>query len=111
MPGPFFWFFAVVALVTLVAAVAFVIRPSERMLATLRPLCAATIFSALASFFLGVANGLIGLKMRMQHNGANAATPDLIIGGVAESLAPLVIGCALVSVAWLLTAVGLRRQA
>ncbi len=114
MPGPFFWFFAVVALVTLGTAIRFAIGPAERTLAILRPLCAATIFSALAAFFLGVANGLTGLKMSLERAAgaaSAAARPEAVLGGVIESLAPLVIGSAVVAVAWLLAAVGLRRQA
>ena len=116
MPGPFFWFFAIVALVTLGTSIGFAVRPAERTLAILRPLCAATVFAALASFFLGVANGLTGLKWNLAnaaaHPGAAAAVrPEAILGGVIESLAPLVLSCAVVSVAWLLAAVGLRRQA
>jgi len=116
MPGPFFWFFAIVALVTLATSIRFGVRPAERTLAILRPLCAATIFSALASFFLGVANGLTGLKWNMERvasnpGAASAVRPEVILGGVIESLAPLILSCAVVAVAWLLVAVGLRRQA
>ncbi len=114
MPGPFFWFFAVVALVTLVAAVAFAIRPAERTLAILRALCAATIFSDLANFFLGMANGLTGLKWAIERAGGDSsavvrAVP--LLGFAIDAAAELMVGFAAVAVAWLLVAVGLRRQA
>ncbi len=114
MPGPPFFFYAAVALVTLVVAIRFAMRPAERTLAILRALCAATVFADLAAFFLGLANGLSGLRMAADRAGGNVgavAQPIVVIGGVIEALAGLVLGFAVVAVAWLLVAVGLRRQA
>ncbi len=113
MPGPPFFFYAAVALVTLVVAIRFAFRPAERTLAILRALCAATVFSDLAAFFLGLANGLSGLKIVAERSGGSLAAvthPLVVLGGVIEALASLVLGFAVVAVAWLLVAVGLRRQ-
>ena len=110
MPGPPFWFVVIVGIVTLWAAIAFVLHPSERGLSVLRPLCAATAFSALAAFFTGVANGLYGLA---RHYPDGPLTPEAwqrFIGFAAEAPAALIIGFGFVAVAWLLAAVGLRRQ-
>jgi hypothetical protein len=109
MPGPVFFFFALVGLVTVATAAYFAFRPSERTLGILRPLCSATIYSALASFFAGVTNGLYGLTRMLSSQ--QGVAPQTIIRAFAESPIPLVAGFALVSVAWLLVAVGLRRQA
>ncbi len=109
MPGPFFWFFALVALVTVVMAIRFAFRPSERALATLRPMCAATICAALASFFLGIANGLMAFRAVL-HGPDAAQASSLALSGLAESFGPLILAFAGVSVAWLLVAAGLRRQ-
>jgi hypothetical protein len=108
MPGPVFFFFLLVGLVTVVMAIRFAFAPAERTLAVVRPLCAATITSSLAAFFAGVANGLTWLARSGQ---ASQVSPWTIVGGFAESLIALILGFALVSVAWLLTAVGLHRQA
>lgn len=108
MPGPVFFFFALVALATLATASYFAFRPGERTLGILRPLCAATTFSALAAFFAGVTNGLAGLSHALSRGASPGAAA--IIGGFAESPIPLVAGFAVVAVAWLLVAVGLRRQ-
>lgn len=112
MPGPPFVFLAFVVLVTLVAAVHFAFRPTERRLSVIRPLCAATICSGLAAFLLGVANGLMALQMLMRRMGVEAAAPKWpeVLGGVVESFAPLVLAFGGVAVAWLCVAVGLRRQ-
>jgi hypothetical protein len=114
MPGPFFWFVVIVGLATLGVAIRFSVRPSERTLSLLRPLCAATTYSALAAFLLGIANGLVAasrLLERATDAAGEARAWRLLLGGMAESPAPLVLGFAVVAVAWLLTAVGLRRQA
>jgi len=105
MPGPVFFYFALVAVATLATAVYFAVKPSERTLGFLRPLCTATTFSALAAFFAGVTNGLVALA----HVGTASLT--VVLPMFAEAPIPLVAGFAVVSVSWLLVAVGLRRQA
>ena len=113
MPGPFFWFVVIVGLATLATSINFALRPAERTLAVLRPLSAATAFSSLAAFLLGLANGLVGLSRSLEHAADAASTSRVwrvFIAGLAESPASLVLGFALLSVVWLLVAVGLRRQ-
>ncbi len=114
MPGPFFFFAVIVELATLAAAVHFAFRPAEKGLATLRPLCAATIFSSLAAFFLGIANGLVALNRALERAtdaAASAKVWQVFLGGLAETPAALILGFAILAVSWLLVAVGLRRQA
>jgi hypothetical protein len=114
MPGPVFFLFALVGLATLATAGIFAFRPAERTLGIVRPLCAATTYSALAAFFAGVVNGLMGLSRLLDtatDAPGSAHVWRMAIGGFAESPIPLVAGFAVVSVAWLLVAVGLRRQA
>jgi uncharacterized membrane protein len=111
IPGPPFWFFAMVGLLTLFVAARFAFRPLERTLAVLRPLCAATAAAALGAFFAGVTNGLAGLKHGMEAAGSAAVHPAVIVGGASEALVTLVLGAAILAVAWLLTAVGFHRQA
>ena len=113
MPGPFFWFVVIVGLATLVVAIRFAFRPAERTLAVIRPLCAATVFSAFVAFLLGIANGLKALG-RLLDAAADAAGTShawrVFLEGMAESPAPLVLGFAVVAVAWVLVAAGMRRQ-
>jgi hypothetical protein len=117
MPGPVFWFFPLIGLVTLATAIRFAFRPAERTLAVLRPLAAATATSALAAVLIGTANGLTGLKWAMEravHAGqaaSSAVNAPAILGGTIESLAALAAGAALLTVVWVLVAVGLRQQA
>ena len=114
MPGPFFFFAVIVGLATLWTAAYFAFRPTEKTLSVLRPLCAATAFSSLAAFFLGVANGLFALQRALERavdEAARAQVWRIFLGGLAESPAALILAFALLSVSWLLVAVGLRRQA
>ncbi len=114
MPGPFFFFAVIVELATLATATRFAFRPSEKTLAVLRPLCAATLFSALAAFFLGIVNGLVGLSKALERATDAAATAQVwrtFLGGLAEAPAALILGFSFLAVCWLLAAVGLRRQA
>jgi hypothetical protein len=119
MPGPVFWFFPAIGLVTLGVAVRFAFRPAERTLAILRPLSAATIGSALAAVLLGTANLLSGLKWAVGRAAAAAqagqpAPPAFslssTLGGAIETLGALAACAALLTVVWLLVAVGLHRQ-
>lgn len=114
MPGPFFFFAAIVGLATLATATHFAFRPAEKTLSVLRPLCAATAFSSLAAFLLGVANGLVALSRALERAADSAAAARVwrtFLGGLAESPAALILAFAILSVSWLLVAVGLRRQA
>jgi len=114
MPGPLFFFFALVATATVATATYFAIRPTERTLGIVRPLCAATLYSALASFFAGIVNGLVALGRVFEGARDQASAAEvwkMAIAGFAESPIPLVAGFALVAVTWLLVAVGLRRMA
>jgi hypothetical protein len=113
MPGPVFFFFALVALATVVTAALFAFRPAERTLGIVRPLCAATTYSALAAFFAGVTNALYGLSRATEATlqpGVSRIGP-IATAALAEAPIPLVAGFAAVAVAWLMVAVGLRRQA
>ncbi len=113
MPGPFFFFAVIVELATLATAIRFTFRPAEKTLAILRPLCAATVFSSLAAFFLGIANGLVAFNRALERATDPAATAQvwrMFMGGLAETPAALILAFACLAVSWLLVAVGLRRQ-
>ena len=94
------------AFVPLVMAVVFVIRPTERHLALMRPVSLAGIFAAIAGGVLGFINVLGPVWTR-------ELTPEtyrVMAIGAAESLVPVFVGFASLTVAWLLVAVGMGRQ-
>jgi ABC-type arginine transport system permease subunit len=107
-------FVAIVGLAALATAIRFAIRPTEHGLAVLRPLSATTTFAALTAFLLGITNGLVGAVRRLEQAGDAAATAAVwrtFLAGLAEATVPLILAFALLTVAWLLAAVGLRKQA
>ncbi len=104
-------FVAAAGLLALATAIRFALRPSEQGLAVLRPLSATTTYAALAAFLLGITNALVGLVRRLEAAGDAAVAWRTFLAGLAEGTVPLILACALLAVAWLLAAVGLRRQA
>jgi hypothetical protein len=90
----------------LVMAVAYVIRPSERRLALMRPLSLAGLFAALTGAAIGFINVFVGLGRR----GFNAEMYTISAIGSAESLVPLFVGFGCLTVSWLLVAAGMGRQ-
>ena len=94
----------VLTLTPLVMALAYVIRPSERRLALMRPLSLVGLFAALTGAALGFINVLryIGMKREI--------TLEVSAIGAAESLVTLFVGFASLTAAWLLVAAGMGRQ-
>jgi hypothetical protein len=101
--------FALVSLaidfVPLVMALVYVVHPTERRLALMRPLSLAGIFAALSGGVLGFINVLRAIGIR---NIAEESYRIALIGA-SESLVPVFVGFASLTVAWLLVAVGMSR--
>ena len=89
-------------------AIAYAIRPTERKLALLRPLSLAAIFASICSFSGGVATVLRGAGATPSWN---VSSVGRALWGLSECFVPLFVAFAFLAVAWLLVAVGLRRQA
>jgi hypothetical protein len=92
--------------VPLVGAVAYVLRPTERRLALMRPLSLAGLFAGLTGCALGFINVL-------KYAGENRVQPEaygVAFIGAAESLVALFVCFGCLTVAWLLVAAGMRRQ-
>jgi hypothetical protein len=96
----------VLTFVPLVMAMVYVIRPTERHLALMRPLSLAGLFAALAGAVLGFINVLGFLWTR----DSSPATFQVMAVGAAEALVTLFVGFASLTVAWLLVAVGMGRH-
>jgi hypothetical protein len=95
------------AFVPLVMAVVYVVRPTERHLALMRPLSLAGLFSAAS----GCVVGFINVLSAMWKRDLTAETYRVMAVGAAESLVPVFVGFACLTVAWLLVAVGMGRRA
>jgi hypothetical protein len=97
----------VLTFVPLVAAVAYVVRPNERRLALMRPLSLAGLFAALTGTALGFINVFRYLGVKREFSVDTYAVTAI---GSAESLVPLFLGFACLTVAWLLVGAGMGRQ-
>jgi hypothetical protein len=93
-------------LTPLVMAVAYLVRPSERRLALMRPLSQVGLFAALTGTALGLINSLVYLTSR----GFEAESFRIAAIGTAESLVALAVGFGCLTIAWLLVAAGMGRQ-
>jgi len=95
-----------VGVVPLIMAVVYVIRPTERNLALMRPLSLAGLFAAAGGTVIGVINVL---KFTWTRD-LTAETYRVMAVGAAESLVPVLVGFASLTAAWLLVAVGMGRR-
>jgi hypothetical protein len=92
--------------VSLGSAVLFARRPERRRLGFIACMALATVGSLTLSSLTGFANvGVYASEMAREGQPVLA----VVIGGLAESLAPAVLGLALLTVTALVTAVGMRR--
>ena len=92
--------------VPLLMAVTYVIRPTERRLALMRPFSLAAIFGALSGAAVGFLNVLRAIGMTSDYS------PDFfrrMAIGASESLVPVFVGFACLAAAWLVVAVGMSR--
>jgi hypothetical protein len=95
------------SVVPLIMAVVYVVRPTERHLALMRPLALAGLFASIT----GCALGFINVLQFAWTRELTAETYRVMTVGAAESLVTIFVGFASQTVAWLLVAVGMGRQA
>ena len=95
-----------VGFVPLAMAVVYVVRPTERNLALMRPLSLAGLFGGITGCVIGFINVLRIFWTRELTD----KTYQTMAVGAAESLVPVFVGFACLTVAWLLVAVGMGRQ-
>jgi hypothetical protein len=86
-------------------AIAYVLRPAERTLAILRPVSLAAIFAAICGF----GAGLIAILMGVAATGGPVAVSNVSVG-LSEALVAPLVNFGLLSVAWLLVAIGMMRR-
>ena len=93
--------------VPMVAGAWFALRPSERLLAMMRPLTLGAIFAAIGSLILAMANGFVAVSIM---KGLDLAGVQLVGAVFMEGLAPVVASFATLAAAWFLVAIGMRRS-
>ena len=103
------WFVVLFGLICLVTAVLFTWRPDEGRLAVLRAMSLATGFSMLGGFVAGVAKSMDGCSRLPPEK--RELLPVFLLKGISEASALLILGLALLTLTWLVVAIGLRRLA
>jgi len=102
------WFVLGLGLCALAAAASFALRPDSRRGEVVRSFSLATLFSSVATVSLDLA--AVGSKVPANPEWANSPRLHLIVmEGIAESLAPAILGFTLLSFVWIVMAVGQRR--
>ena len=96
-----------IGIIPLIMAMVYVSRPTERHLALMRPLSLAALFAAIAGSVVG---GMNVLTLAWTRD-LTAENYRVMAVGAAESLVPVAVGFASLTVAWLLVAVGMGRRA
>ena len=100
------WVVLAFGLGTLVTAAMFARRPKESLLGFFRGLSKALVFAVLATLSTNLAATFYSVAKRFPEDPHR----DVIaMMGVAESLSPAILGFAMLAIAWLVTAVGVRR--
>jgi hypothetical protein len=103
------WFVVLFGLICLVTAALFAWRPDEGRLAVLRAMSLATGFSMLGGFVAGVAKSMDACS-RLPPEKRELLT-SFLLKGISEASALLILGLALLTLTWLVVAIGLRRLA
>jgi hypothetical protein len=103
------WFVLAFGLVTLASAVGFAWRPDPTREHAVRSFSRATFFAILSTTSLDLATvGKVPTKLEWANS---PKMPLIVMEGIAESLAPAILGFTLLSLVWLFVAVGQRRLA
>lgn len=103
------WFVLAFGLLSVAAAVAFARRPRDAGERLERDLARATAFAVISAVSLNLA--AVGSRVPNVPEWANSPRVHLIVmEGIAESLAPAILGFALLAFASILMAVGQRRR-
>ena len=100
------WLVLALGAATLVTAILFARDPDERRMALLRGLTVACLFSVLTA----VASNLAAVMHQVPQNPefSRELTRFTMIG-IGESLAPVIMGSAFLTLSWIVAAVGMRR--
>lgn len=94
--------------VTLGAAAAFMRRPEAQDIGMIRGFSVATVFAVLT----GIAADLAAVFTHVPNNPEWAHSPDMpliVMTGLGESLTPAILGFTMLTLAWMVTGVGIRR--
>lgn len=102
------WMVLLLGGICLACAVLFAWRPESRRLPMVRTLTWATVFAILAGLTAN-ATAMLTNMQEMQFETGDERW-ETLMGGLAEVLAPAVLGFTVLTLAWMFMAVGTRRM-
>lgn len=102
------WLVLLLGSATLVTGVLFARRPDERRMAVIRALTVATVFSTFTALASNVATVMYTVPQHPEWS-KSADLHLIVMTGLGESLTPVILGTALLTLTWLVAAVGMRR--
>ncbi len=97
---------ALLGIFALVLGGGMAVRPTQRRYEALRPVTVAMIFCSLSVSLTGLTNMLVGGS----RNAWDPKFVPIMFAGLAEMLVPSLLAFAVLTIAWGLAAVGLRRM-
>ncbi|MEQ9502343.1 MAG: hypothetical protein RIT81_36065 [Deltaproteobacteria bacterium] len=104
------WIVLLFGIITLFSSARFALKPDDGRVGFLRGMSAATVFS----IFTAVSSNLAMVMWRVPNVDELGKSPDvhlIVMMGIAEALTPAILGSAFLTLAWLMIAVGHRRNA
>lgn len=101
------WIVLILGLGSLATAILFVARRAVATLALVRALTLATLFAIASGLCANIAAVMTYASRNQELIGHDLARA--ILAGIAEAAAPGILGFTLLSISWLLVAVGTRR--
>jgi hypothetical protein len=104
------WFLLAFGLATLAFAARFVQAPARRTLRTTLALAVATAFTSLTAVCAAVAAVGHGASAYLKAH-PETSLVEALLQGLAESMSPAILGFTMLSLAALLVALGLQREA
>ena len=104
--GPFAKLSMVVSLIPFGAAIAYLVRPTERKLVLIRPVSLGAIFAAICA----VASAASSIFQALAVTTAGSVDMPRVYDGLAEAFLPVFVNFGLLAVAWLLIAAGMLRR-
>ncbi len=103
------WFVALFGIIALLSAIQFAYRPSSQRLEFVRHVSRATLWSTLA----GIVADLAAVFFHVPHHPEWSKSPTIhliVMEGLAESMAPGILGFTLLALVAFITAFGVRRM-
>jgi len=102
-------FIFIISLITLIASVSFLIHPLDSRFAAVKALTRATIYATVLGFFSGM---VFPFKNAIINTGNEEVVKVTghFLGGVIESFVPVIIGFSILSLSWVVVALGNNRK-